>query len=285
MLTRKQIEQYDRNGFIAPIDIFQSNQITTIKKEIEIAEGIWKKELSGIGRNNAHYVLPILDKIAHDEKILDAVESLIGHDILIAGTTLFIKDGKTKDFVSWHQDARYIGFEPHNWVTAWLAVSDANEENGCMRMIPGSHLNPLNEHIDTFDKNNILTRGQKVPGIRLNSGTPVILKAGQLSLHHPRVIHSSGPNLTSSRRIGFAIQSYIGSNVEQVIGKVWVLQARGQNCGHHKHAKRPTISMAKKDLDFRKLANKELSKIFYSGAKKKEYIRIYFWPRQPNTKT
>jgi len=198
------------------------------------------------------------------------VESIIGKDILVGGTTLFIKDPDNKGFVSWHQDAKYIGFEPHNWVTAWLAITDANEENGCMRMWPGTHKEKIREHKDTLNKNNLLTRGQTVQNAPLENTVSNELKAGQLSLHHPMIVHGSGLNKSNSRRIGFVVQSYIGTNVDQVIGKVYVQQARGTDIfKYHEHTKRPVVLMSKKDVALRIRVNEKLSKIFYSGAKEK----------------
>lgn len=262
-------EIYNRDGFVAPIDIFSDDEIAAIRAEIEAAETRWSDALAGPGRNNAHYVLPVLDRIAHDPRILDAVETLIGRDILVCGTTLFIKEPETEGFISWHQDARYIGLEPHNWVTAWLAVSDVDERNGCMRMMPGTHKAPLVEHIDTYGEKNMLTRGQTVPDVDESQSAPVVLKAGQLSLHHPRIVHGSGPNLSDRRRIGFAIQSYIGGDVEQVIGRIWVQQARGTRRGDHGVAARTTEAMRPEDVAFRDMTNDELSKIFYAGSTKK----------------
>lgn len=262
-------DQYARDGFVAPIDIFSSKEITAILTEIEQAEAQWGEALQGPGRNNAHYVLPVLDRIAHDPRILDAVEALIGPDILVGGTTLFIKEPETEGFISWHQDARYMGLEPHNWVTAWLAVNDVDESNGCMRMMPGTHTSPLVEHVDTFGENNMLTRGQTVPDVDESKSVPVIMKAGQLSLHHPRIVHGSGQNTSDRRRIGFAIQSYLGGDVEQQFGKIWAQQARGTRRGIVPDAPRPTAAMRAEDIAFRDMTNDELSKIFYQGAEKK----------------
>ena len=207
--------------------------------------------------------------MSHNPKILDAVESIIGRDILICGTTLFIKNPNEKGFVSFHQDAKYIGLEPHNWVTAWIAVTDANEENGCMRMWSGSHKDELKYHNQKFDENNLLTRGQTVENVPIKETTPVILKAGQMSLHHPTIVHGSGLNRSNDRRIGFVIQSYIGSNVNQVLGKMYVQQARGKdNHSYHEHVSRAKGLMNEKDIFTRDKANKELSKIFYSGSNK-----------------
>ena len=268
-LNVKQLEDYENHGFVSPIDVLTLEEATKIKEEIEYIEKKWPDELIGLGRNNVHYISPIFDQVCHNSKILDAVESIIGKDILVGGTTLFIKDPDKKGFVSWHQDAKYIGFEPHNWVTAWLAITDANEENGCMRMWSGSHKEKIKKHKDTFNENNLLTRGQTVQNVPLEDTTPNILKAGQLSLHHPMIVHGSGSNKSNTRRIGFVIQSYIGTNVDQVIGKVYVQQARGKdNFKYHEHTKRPSELMSKEDINIRIKANKELSKIFYDDAKK-----------------
>ena len=267
-LSLEQINQYNEDGYISPIDVLSTDEAGEINQEIERIEKDWPNELDGLGRNYVHLISPVFDKIPHNPKILDVVESIIGKDILVCGTTLFIKNPDQKGFVSFHQDAKYIGLEPHNWVTGWLAVTDANEENGCMRMLKGSHKEDLKFHSQKFDEHNLLTRGQTIENVPIDETTPVILKAGQLSLHHPKIIHGSGLNKTEDRRIGFAIQSYIGSNVDQVFGKIYVQQARGGDTyKYHQHVSRPTELMNKNDIKTRKKANEELSKIFYNGSK------------------
>ena len=268
-LNVKQLKDYKDHGFVAPINVFSLEETKKIKEEIEHIEKKWPQELIGLGRNNVHYISPVFDQVCHNSKILDAVESIIGKDILVGGTTLFIKDSDSKGFVSWHQDAKYIGFEPYNWVTAWLAITDANEENGCMRMWAGSHKEKIKDHKDKYGKNNLLTRGQTVQNVPIEKTTPNILKAGQLSLHHPMIVHGSGPNKSNQRRIGFVIQSYIGTNVDQVLGKIFVQQARGQDkFKYHEYTKRPVELMSKKDIELKNKANEELSKIFYKDTKK-----------------
>lgn len=269
MLTAAQVRHYQDKGYVAPVDVFDAAEIVDIRAEIDRALDRFGDALAGQGRNNAHYVLPVLDRIAHEPRILDAVEQLIGPDILVGGTTIFLKPPESAGFISWHQDARYIGLEPHNWVTAWLAVDDVDEANGCMRMLPGSHKAPLAEHIDTFDENNLLSRGQTVPDVDESLTEPIVLQAGQLSLHHPRIVHGSSPNLSDRRRMGFAIQSYIGGNVEQTHGRIWVQQARGQRHGSHGIAARVSAEMRPEDVAFRDMTNDELARIFYEGAAKR----------------
>jgi len=269
-LSDQQINFYNEKGYVAPIDVLSKKEANEIRQEIEIIEKKWPNALEGIGRNYVHLISPILNKVCINNKILDAVESIIGKNILICGTTLFIKNANEKGFVSFHQDAKYIGLEPHNWVTAWIAVTDSNEKNGCMRMWPGSHKGGIKNHEQKFDEDNLLTRGQTIENVPIEETDLVVLKAGQMSLHHPTVIHGSGLNRSNDRRIGFVVQSYIGTNVKQVIGKVYVQQARGEDLfNHHEHTKKPVKTMEKEDINIRNKANEALSKIFYSGLSQK----------------
>ena len=269
-LSEQQINFYNKKGYIAPINVLSKQEANEIRQEIEIIEEKWPNALQGIGRNYLHLISPVLNKVCLNNKILDAVESIIGKNILICGTTLFIKNPHEKGFVSFHQDAKYIGLEPHNWVTAWIAVTDANEKNGCMRMWPGSHKKNLIHHEQKFDENNLLTRGQTIKNVPLEETDPVVLEEGQMSLHHPTVVHGSGLNKSNDRRIGFVVQSYIGSNVDQVLGKIYVQKARGEDTHKfHQYSNIPQKLMAKEDILSWNTAKDELSKIFYNGAIKK----------------
>ena len=268
-LNSDQLRQYNEKGYVAPIDALSKKEANEVREELEFIEKKWPNELDGLGRNYVHLISPVFNKVCYNSKILDAVESIIGKNILICGTTLFIKNPNEKGFVSFHQDAKYIGLEPHNWVTAWVAITDANEENGCMRMWGGSHKANLKNHNQKFDENNLLTRGQTVENVPINETKPVILKAGQMSLHHPTVVHGSGLNKSNDRRIGFVIQSYIGTNVNQVLGKMYVQQARGDDqFKYHEHVETTKELMSQSGIKIRKKANDELSKIFYSGSEK-----------------
>ena len=269
-LTDEQVAFYEENGFVHQIDVFSEDEVAGFVAELNDAEERYPDALDNAGRNNAHYVLPVLDRITHDPRILDAVEDLIGPNIMVIGTTLFIKDPETSGFVSWHQDARYAGLEPHNWVTGWLGLCDVSLENGCMQMIPGSHKAPLRPHVDTFDEDNLLTRGQTVPDIDEASAVPIEMKAGQLSLHHPRIVHGSGANLSKRRRLGFAMQCFIAPDVKAEIGTYWAQLARGvDDYKHFPIAPRPDEVMAPDAVALRHTANEELAKILYAGAEKR----------------
>ena len=267
-LNSNQLKQYNEEGYVAPLDILTKEEALDARNEIELIEKEMPNEIDKSGRYNAHLISPKLDAIVHNSKILDAVESIIGKNILVCSTTLFIKNPKQEGFVSYHQDAKYIGLEPHNWVTAWIAITDSNNENGCMRMWPKSHIE-LKDHNQKFNEGNLLTRGQTVEGVPENEIRPVELKAGQMSLHHPRVVHGSGINKSNDRRIGFVVQSYIGTNVKQVLGKNSVQIARGKDeYRYHEVINRTNSFMSKEGKSLRIRENKYLQEIFYNGSEK-----------------
>ncbi len=268
-LSSNQLKQYEDQGYISPIEILSSSEALEARKEIELIEKKMPNEIEKTGRYNIHLISPKLDSIVHNSKILDAVESIIGKNILVCSTTLFIKNPNEQGFVSYHQDAKYIGLEPHNWVTAWVALTDSNENNGCMKMWPKSHLN-IKDHSEKFDKGNLLTRGQTVENVPEDEVKSIELKAGQMSLHHPRVVHGSGINKSNDRRIGFVIQSYIGTNVKQTLGKNSVQVARGEDkYNHHEIIKRTNTLLSEESILLRKKENDYLQEIFYKGAKQK----------------
>jgi len=269
-LSPNQLKQYEDEGFVSPINIFSKEKAKEIRDEIELIEKEMPEELEKSGRYNAHLISPLLDEVTHNPKILDAVESLIDEDILVCGTTLFIKNPNEKGFVSYHQDAKYIGLEPHNWVTAWVAITDSNEHNGCMRMWPGSHKDHLKEHDQKFNQGNLLTRGQTVQNVPKEKTTPLVLTAGQMSLHHPTTVHGSDINKSDDRRIGFVIQSYIGANVKQVLGKNSVQIARGKDdFNFHEKIGRTKSLMNEDDIKLKKQENDYLQEIFYKDSSKK----------------
>lgn len=268
-LTADQANLYQQNGYLAPIEIFTEDEAGKLYTTFQQLENDHGESLLGYGRNNAHQVLPLFDWIAHHPSILDVIESLIGPNILVAGTTLFVKEPEQRGFISWHQDARYNGLKPYNWVTAWLALTEVTKENGCMYMWPESHLDGQRDHVDTYGEDNLLTRGQTVMDVPKDKIVPIELRPGQLSVHHPWVVHGSGHNTSNKRRVGLAIQSYIGTEVEQLLGETFVQLARGtDDYNHHFWVPRTSGVMVDEEVALWHDANKALRKVLYQGAER-----------------
>lgn len=184
-------------------------------------------------------MLTFIDRVVRDDAILDAVQSIIGRDILVWSSSFFIKEPHTRNFVSWHQDARYWGLEPHDAVSAWLALSPSAPHNGCMRFIPGSHRLGMLDHHDSFDDENMLTRGQMIKDIDESRVVDVVLRPGQMSVHHMRVVHGSRSNSSDERRVGLTI-TYMPTHVRQTTGlRDFATLVRGDDRYHHFESGRP----------------------------------------------
>ncbi len=202
-LTDDAVRQYRDTGYLAPIRVLTTDQAAAIRARLETFEAD-AGPLAGKLRQKSHLLFTWLNDLIRHERILDSVEDIIGPDILCWGTSFFIKEPRNPAYVSWHQDSTYWGLEPADIVTGWIALSDSTTENGAMRVVPGSHTMAQVPHRDTFRPQNLLSRGQEIMvDVDAATAETLVLKAGEMSLHHVRLIHGSDPNPSDTRRIGF----------------------------------------------------------------------------------
>ena len=271
VLTKEQIEQYHDEGFISPVRVISEAQALSIKNQLEQVEAEFPDEINAESRNNLHLSFAFLDALAHNKIIVDAMEDLIGPDIALWASVMFIKEPSSKQYVSWHQDATYMGLDSIDFPTPWIALSPSNIETGCMTMIAGSHHSEIQNHEDTFAENNILTRGQVISNIDRSKAVDLILEPGEMSIHHGAIIHGSQPNKSNQRRIGFSLQSYVPPSIKQVVGKnIWT-HIRGQKRKDINgiELSRPNYNMDPITVEQRRFAEENLSEILYKGAKLK----------------
>lgn len=225
-------ETYDRDGFVFPIDVVDPAVAEAVRADLERAESECADdpEKLALVRSYPSNLIPSFDTLIRNPNLIAAVTPILGPDLMVWSSGLFIKEANTSKVVSWHQDLTYWGLDDVEEVTAWVALSPANLESGCMRFVPGSHKKRLVAHKDTFDENNLLTRGQEIAvEVDDSDGSDVVLKTGQASLHHGHLFHASGPNKTDDRRIGSAIR-YIKPSMKQRTGdKSLVTQVSGED--------------------------------------------------------
>jgi non-heme Fe2+,alpha-ketoglutarate-dependent halogenase len=232
-LTADQVTAYERDGFVFPVDVLMPDEVRACRSELEAWEHARGAAIDFPEKSKSYLLFAWADRLVHHPKVLDAVEDVIGPDILVYHSTLFLKEARTPAFVRWHQDSTYFYLEPHLHVTAWVALSDATVQAGCMRALPGSHRWGAFEHDDIPAPMNMIRRGQGISGrFDGESGTPMPVLAGQMSLHHTDLVHASGANDSDDRRIGLAI-SCIPAHVRPV-GHVRpsALCVRGRDHGH-----------------------------------------------------
>ncbi|MEM9125752.1 MAG: phytanoyl-CoA dioxygenase family protein [Pseudomonadota bacterium] len=233
-LSSEQSTQYWNDGFLFPLTIFSEAEAAEIRSELEQIEQDWLDAdlplpLNTYKRVNAHLVMPLAARVALDPRVLDAVQGVLGPDIMVWSAEFFIKEPRTAHTVGMHQDLTYWGMgETPDQVTAWIALSPATVDSGCMDFVQASHKNPILPHNDTYSETNLLSRGQEVAvDVAEEDKTHIELAPGQMSLHHGLTIHGSGPNRSDDRRIGLAIR-YLNPNAKQLVAeRDYALLARG----------------------------------------------------------
>src|SRR5262249_12375838 len=215
-LSDRQLEQYDRDGYLFPLPAFSPSEIIGLRNKLSELERREGGKVSARTNRKPHLLLPWLDEMVRHRNILDAVEDIIGPNILCWGSGFFAKAAKDQALVSWHQDSTYWGLSEPEVVTAWVAFTPSTVQSGCMRVIPGTHRLDQIPHRDTFADNNLLSRGQEI-AVQVDESTAVdaALEAGEMSLHHVRLIPGSAPNRAHHPRIGYAIR-YIPTHIRQI---------------------------------------------------------------------
>jgi ectoine hydroxylase-related dioxygenase (phytanoyl-CoA dioxygenase family) len=214
------------------------------RDRLEAYEAATGAPIQGNLRHKVHLLFTWASDLIRHPRILDAVEDLIGPDILCWGTNFFIKEADDPGFVSWHQDSTYWGLEPADVVSVWFAFSDATVKNGAMKFLPGSHKWEQIAHADTFHEHNLLTRGQEIAiEVDEKAAVDVPVGAGEISLHHVRLVHGSTPNESADRRIALAIR-YIPTHVRQVKMRDAATLVRGRDRhGHFDHEPAPAADL------------------------------------------
>jgi phytanoyl-CoA hydroxylase len=148
---------------------------------------------------------PFWVRVISDDRLLDIAQHFVGPDIALFASHYICKPPKSGKPVLWHQDGAYWPLEPMTVVTLWLAVDESTPENGCMRVIPGSHREDLHELRRRPDVDSVLgTESLRV--VDEANAVDIILNPGDVEVHHPNIMHSSGPNRSGRRRCGLTIR-------------------------------------------------------------------------------
>lgn len=217
LLDPATVERFRREGICFPISICSPEEAAGQLRKLEQIEAREGGRLSAHTNIKPHLLLSWVDRLVRHPRILDAVEDVIGPDILCWGSQFFIKGAREPGFVSWHQDATYWGLSTADVLTAWFAFTPSTVRSGCMRVVPGSHLRQV-AHRVIDDESNMLSRGQEIAvAVDEDEAVDVVLQPGQASLHNVLIFHSSKANRADHRRVGLAIR-YIAPHVRQTAG-------------------------------------------------------------------
>ncbi len=225
VLSDEQLAAFKRNGYASPFRATTPDHAKEFLRRIEGFEEQLGRDSEGYFKIKAHVAAPWMVDLAGNPVVLDAVEDVLGPNIMLLGSSLFAKKANDPRFVSWHQDSAYFGITPAQEITAWIAFTDSNEQNGCVRVLPGSHLDVL-AHEERIEANNMLARGQTILDIDESAAVNLVLRPGEFSLHAERTAHASAPNVSGQRRIGLAC-FYIPPHVASIKDRRSALLVRG----------------------------------------------------------
>lgn len=239
-LSALDVVRYQAEGILFPYPVLTQGEQDTMREVVADLDRLPAKTRAAVLRHKSHLVSRRLAELCAHPAILDRVESLIGPNILVWGANYFLKEAHSPAYVGWHQDATYWGMEPADIVTAWVALSPSTVQSGCMRVVPRSHLWPIVAHVETFDAENMLSRGQEI-AVEVDPAhvRDVTLKPGEMSLHHVKIAHNSEPNRADHRRIGFAIR-YVGAHVKPAGADV-AMRVRGTDSWGHFDPEAPAL--------------------------------------------
>jgi hypothetical protein len=265
-LSDDAVQQYSELGYYAPVPVLTRTEAGELRRKLETFEATGGA-MQGLIRHKPHLLFTWLNDLIRHPRILDAVEDIIGPDILCWGTSFFIKEARNRSYVSWHQDSTYWGLEPPDIITAWVAFTDSNAANGAMRVMPATHKLDQAPHRDTFASDNLLSRGQEIMvDVDESKAAMLQLAAGEMSLHHVRLIHGSDPNPSDDRRIGFAIR-YVPTYVRQVAGSADSASlVRGEDrFGNFELEPRPDADMSPEAIAYHAMTTNRYSQILMRG--------------------
>src|SRR4051794_36481950 len=231
-LTDEQLSAYRRDGLLFPLPALSADEVAHYRRLHDELDQHLGAKPSAQQKSQCHLRFKWVCDLATHPTILDAVEDVIGPDILIHSSTIFTKYAHDEKFVSWHQDSHYWGLSEPRLVSAWIALTDSTIDNGCLRVLPGTHTRAF-EHLEAPQQTNILTRGHTVcDTVDVDQAVDIVLCTGQMSFHHANLIHSSNANTSSGPRIGVAVR-YAATAVRQNKSHIPVILARGRDDYHH----------------------------------------------------
>lgn len=266
-LTAEQIAQFRDQGFVAPVMAVGTEHAAAARASLERHEATLGHPLGPGQRSKSHYLFTWVDAIMRNDQILDAVEDLIGPNILCWGSIFWIKEANSPSYVGWHQDLQYWGLDTDDLVNVWVALSPASEEAGCMSVLPGSHRERL-DHIETYHEDSLLSRGQELT-IDIGERTPVAmpLEPGQMSMHNGRLAHGSSPNASDDRRIGLSLQYMPTSTKQTLVDWDTAALVRGvDEYNHFEHGSSPESDLHPDAVAFHARAQEALRELIYVGA-------------------
>jgi len=225
-ITESSRTLFDRDGIVFPIPVLPLEKTAEYRTCFAELEQVAGQPLARVGHPAMHFAWAY--RLATEPAVLDAVEEVLGPDLLLAGSLVLCKYPRDPAFVSWHQDNYYSNLHLTPSLSAWIALGDSTVENGCMQVVPGSHHVGVLPHEEKGNVNNLLKLGQEIQvDVNKADAVDVVLREGEMSLHHSAIIHGSGPNRSDTQRLGFIVR-FVTSAYDLASQQTPFIPARGR---------------------------------------------------------
>jgi non-heme Fe2+,alpha-ketoglutarate-dependent halogenase len=222
-LNDAQRAAYLDDGVLWPVPVLTAREVARFRGALEETERGLGGKLKRI--DNAHLHFRWAWDLALHPAVLDAMEDLLGPEVVLHSSRVFYKHPHDPAFVGWHQDGLYTKLDTDFAPTTWVALSESNGENGCLRVIPRSHRAGKFAHRETYAADNLSNHGEVIEtGVDESHAVDVTLRPGEMSVHHVNAIHGSSANASPHARIGFSA-SYTSPEVPA--GTMRVVRVRG----------------------------------------------------------
>jgi non-haem Fe2+, alpha-ketoglutarate-dependent halogenase len=218
-LTQEQLASYEELGFLDSIPILSADEVCRFREEVDITCAALGGRVTRL--DGPHLYFRWAWELGAHPRLLDCMEQLIGPNIMLKSTRLFYKFGRSDAFVGWHQDGLTEQLKDAHIPAIWLGLTPATAENGCLRVVPRSHHLGLVPHVDYPDPDNLTTQGATAQ-VAIEKPHDIVMQAGEMSLHHPLMLHASNPNHTAEARIGFSATYSTPSLVSSRTAVAWV---------------------------------------------------------------
>lgn len=203
-LTPAQVEAYERDGILFPVPVLTPAALRRYRGAFDDLAARLGGKAQAV-RQPQHHFRWAYD-LATEPAVVEAAAAVLGPDVVVHSAIIFCKEPDGKGFVSWHQDGLYKTLRAPHLTSAWIALADSTVESGCMRVIPGTHTQGTVAHKELVTEDNMLRNGQTVEDVDEDRAVDMVLRAGEMSLHHGDIIHGSNPNRSQHRRIGFIVR-------------------------------------------------------------------------------
>ena len=266
MLTPEARREFDENGFYFPVRVMPEEEALALRHKVEAFE---RKHPEAVGKLDIkpNLLLTWLDAVTRHEPLLDAVEDILGPDIFCWGIAFRNKPADGRTYVSWHQDTAYIKFKPL-MLTCWFAITEATVENGCLRLIPGSHKWPRLRHGEKDDPYAMLTRGHYIAeDFDDSNAVDMVLRPGEIGLIDFATTHGSGPNLSADRRMAMLVDCFATSAVKFEGGRDTGMLVRGvDDYDNFDHEVPPQVDYGPEEVERHRRAVEQMSETFYAGS-------------------